>query len=135
MTGQRGVLTGANGELRYNGGRVSKCKNFSVEVMRDALEDTSVGDDWRTYIEGLRGGSGSATVLYDSDDNTTLNLLNSILGDADQQNFIEMLMDTTAHKGLAFDAILTQVGTPVAAGEVTACSISFQVTGKIRGGF
>lgn len=135
MTGQRGVLTGADGELRHNGGRVSKCKNFSVEVMRDALEDTSLGDDWRTYVEGLRGGRGSAVVLYDSDDTATLELLNSILSDSSPLSQVEMMMDTTARKGLTYSAILTQVGIPVAAGEVTACSISFQVTGKIRGGF
>ena len=135
MAGQRGVLTGANGELRYKGGRVTKCRNFSVEVVRDALETTPVGEDDRTYVEGLRGGSGSAVVFYDPEDSVTQDLLNSILRDSDGASTVEMVMDTTTRKGLSYDAFLTQVGTPVSAGEVTACSITFQVNGRIRGGF
>lgn len=129
------VLTAANGELRHNGARIAKCRNFSVEIARDSLETTPVGDNDRSFTHGLRGGQGSAVVLYDPEDGPTVDLLNSILEDSPQESAVEMLMDTSTHKGLSYMAILTQVGTPVAVGEVTACSISFKVTGRIRGGF
>ena len=129
------VLTAATGELRYNGARIAKCRNFSVDISREALETTAVGDYDRSYAKGIRGGQGSATVLYDPSDNATADLLNSILKDAPEDSFVEMLMDTANQKGLSCSAIITQVGVPVAVGEVVACSITFQVNGKIRGGF
>ena len=51
------ILTGANGELRYNGIRVAKCRNFSIDISRDALETTNLGVFDKTYVEGLRGAS------------------------------------------------------------------------------
>jgi hypothetical protein len=59
------VITGRDGELRYQGSRVAKCRQFSIEVDRDALDTTTLGDEDRTYVSGLRGSSGTATVIYD----------------------------------------------------------------------
>ena len=58
------VLTGAQGALS-NGSTVAKVRSWSLTVNRDALEDTCIGSDDRSYVKGLRGASGNATVLYD----------------------------------------------------------------------
>jgi len=129
------VLTGVGGELRYAGARIAKCRNFSIDVSRDSLETTVLGSYDRTYIEGLRGATGSATVLYDPDDGPTLSMLNSIFSNNDNTAAVSMVLNTTTNKALEFRAFLTQVGTPVSVGEAIACSISFQVTGPVEGGF
>lgn len=129
------VLTAANGELRHNGARIAKCRNYSVDISRDALETTPVGEDDRTFTYGLRGGQGSAVVLYDPEDGPTVELLNSILKDTPGESEVEMVMDTSTQRGLAYNALITQVGIPVAVGEVMACTIAFQVNGRIRGSF
>lgn len=128
------VVTGRNGELRYQGTRVAKCRQFNIDIARDALETTTLGDEDRTYISGLRGSTGSATILYDSANAATTGLLNSIL-DSDGTRSIDLVLNTTANKVLTCTALLTQVGTPVSVGEVTACSISFQISGKPAGTF
>ena len=56
------VLTGADGQLKYQGAVVGKVRDWSITVTKDALEDTSIGSYDRTYIGGLRGTTGSATV-------------------------------------------------------------------------
>lgn len=128
------VLTGNSGEIRYNGSAVGKCRNFSVEISRDALETTVLGAADRTYVEGLRGSTGSATVLYDPADVTTRNFLGSILSSG--TSTIQMVLNTAAGgASLSCTAIVTQVSTPVSVGEVTACSINFQITGSLTGGF
>lgn len=129
------VLTGANGELRYNGSRIAKCRNFSIDVNRDALETTSLGSYDRTYVEGLRGATGSATVLYDADDSATFSLLNSIFNNTSNTAAISMVLNTRSNKAIEFYAFVTQVSTPVSVGEVTACSVQFQVTGEFEGTF
>lgn len=129
------VLTGANGELRYNGIRVAKCRNFSIDISRDALETTNLGVYDKTYIEGLRGATGSATIIYDKDDAGAMNLLSSIFANSNSNSSVAMILNTSTNNALEFRALVTQVNTPVSVGEVTACSVNFQVTGSFEGVF
>ena len=46
-------------------------------MSRDALGVT-IGTDDRSYVKGLRGASGNATVLYDHNDGDGAALMNSI---------------------------------------------------------
>lgn len=129
------VLTGSAGELRYLGSRIGKCREFSVEVSRDALETTALGQWDRTYVEGLRGATGSATVLYDRDDGATRNMLNSIFRNEDGPQQVSFVLNTTFGAEFAVEAIITSVSTPVTVGDVIACSVSFQVSGPMAAPF
>jgi hypothetical protein len=128
------LITGANGEFRYQGQRVGKCKNFSIDISRDSLETTGIGDDDRTYLPGVRNSSGSGTIMYDEGDAPTRALLNSIFNSSTTEP-LSLYLNTKTGKKFECQIILTQVGTPVSAGDVTACSISFQVSGKPSGEF
>lgn len=129
------VLTGANGELRYNGIRIARCRDFSLDVSRDALETTSVGSYDRTYTEGMRGATGSATVIYDKDDAGTIGMVNDIFLNDTGDKAVSMVLNTATNNVLQFRALLTQVSTPVSVGEVVACSVTFQITGSFEGTF
>jgi hypothetical protein len=126
------VLTGSNGELRYRGARVGKCRSISIDVSRDALETTGLGDYDRTYVEGLRGSTGSATVLYDETDPATVELASAIFKNDEGAQPIEIIVNAITGKAFRFRAITTQMGTPVSAGEVIACSFSFQISGPFE---
>ena len=128
------AVTGVNGEFRYKGERVAKCRNFSIDISRDALETTGVGDSDRTYAPGVRGTTGSATIIYESSDTPTVNLLNNIFSSTPEEE-LSVSLNTLANKTLNCQIFVTQVGTPVSVGEITACNISFQVTGPIEGSF
>ena len=128
------AVTGVNGEFRYKGERVAKCRSFSIDISRDALETTGIGDSDRTYAPGVRGATGSATIIYESDDIPTVNLLNSIFSSSPEED-LSLSLNTLANKTFNCRIFVTQVSTPVSVGDVTACNISFQVTGKIEGSF
>lgn len=129
------VYTGAGGELRYNGVRIAKCREYSLEVARDALETTGLGDHDRTYTQGIRGTSGSATILYDRDDNATRNLLNSIFEDDNNGQLVSFVLNANDGAVMESTAVITSVSTPVAVGDVIACSVGFQVSGRLSGEF
>lgn len=129
------LVTGSTGELRYQGLRVGKCREFSIDISRDALETSVLGTFDRSYVEGMRGATGSATVLYDEEDAATIDLVNSIFREETGSKTISMVLNTQTNKALEFSAIVTQVSTPVSVGEVTACSLSFQITGPFNGSF
>ena len=125
------VLTGASGALKYSGQTVAKCRNWSLTINRDALEDTCIGTDDRSYVKGLRGTTGSATVLYDPTDSAGSALLNSIF-DNTASDDVEFVFNG-GNGSFACKAILTTVSPSVAVGDVQAVSLSFQVSGPIAG--
>lgn len=126
------ILTGNSGEFHYKGLRIGKCRNFSLDISRDALETTGLGDFDRTYVEGLRGATGSAVVLYDETDAAVAGLVESIFRDTDGTQAVDMILNSTTGKAFRFQALVTQLGTSVSVGEVVACSLSFQVSGPLE---
>lgn len=127
------LLTGANAALRCSGTKVAKCIRFDLDIAQDTLETTKVSDWDRTYTRGRRGTTGQATIIYDTSDSTTINLLNQIFGSTEQA--VEFCFSTREQKSLSYQAIVTNVGVPAAARELTICEVSFQITGTHTGAF
>lgn len=128
------VLTGATGELRYDGTKIGKCRDFNLSIRRNTVETTVLGVDDRTYDEGLRSSSATATILYDSADTGAKSFLNSILTNGGAKE-TQLFLDEPNNKKLSGDVLVTDVGVPVTVGDITACSISFQFSGALTGTF
>lgn len=129
------ILTSTYAELSCEGTKVAKCRDLSLTINRDSLETTKLGDWDRTYLSGLRGSTGSATVLYDPVDSSIANLLNSVLADSAATVTLDVVFDRVTAKKLSFEAVITEVGPSIAFGEAIACSVNFQVSGKPTGTF
>ena len=133
------VLTGADGQLLSGSQAFAKCRDWSITINRDALEDTCLGDFDRTYVEGLRGMTGSATLLYDPGNSVANNFLNTILDDSGttQELTFKLNRRSLGDGGGTFvcTGFLTSVSPSVSVGDVQAVSVSFQVSGKPSGEF
>ena len=129
------VLTGSDGQLRYNGTVVGKCRDWALSVAKDALEDTTIGSYDRTYVGGLRGTSGTATVLYDPNNQTAAALLNSIFENDEPNANVGFVFNRKDGTSFYCDGFVTSVSQTVSVGEVQGVSVGFQVTGKPSGGF
>jgi len=138
------VLTGADGQLVYGSDAFAKCRDWSITVTRDAYENTCLGDFDRTYVEGLRGSTGTATLLYDPANKTANTFLNTIFStfgeddyDAPEELIFKMNRKNYPDAGGTFkcSGFLTSVGQSVSVGDVQAVSITFQINGKPDGDF
>ena len=89
------VRTGASGALKYEGATVAKCRNWSLDISRDALETTCIGGDDREYVKGLRAPPAQQQ-LYDPDDAGARALLNSIFDNTRVTRWSSS--STTAHQ-------------------------------------
>ena len=69
------VLTGADGKVMVGGAQILKCRDYTISVSKDALETSHLGSYDREYVEGLRGATGSMTILYDPTESTAVSLL------------------------------------------------------------
>ena len=129
------VQTGADGQLKYNNKVIGRCRDWSISVSKDALENTCLGAYDRSYVEGLRGTTGSATVLYDPSDETANEMLNSVFTNGQGESTIEFILSRGSAKTFTCSGFITSISPSVSVGAATACSISFQVCDKPGGGF
>ena len=130
------VLTGKNGALRWNGSTIGKVRSWSLSVNKDALETTNLGQNDRTYVSGLRGTTGTAELMYDPSEGGAVQLLNSIFSnEAPASQSVEFVLDSAGGKTLSCSAFLTSVSPSVSVADIQVCSISFQVSGSLSGGF
>lgn len=134
------VLTGADGRLVYNGLALAKVREWSLTITKDALEDTCLGDFDRSYVEGLRNTTGSATVLYDPSLSTANAFLNTVFTNDQPKTALTFELNsknkTLGGGNFVFQGFLTSVSPSASVGSVSAVSVNFQVSGgKINGEF
>jgi predicted secreted protein len=67
--------TGSEGTVRVGVNAIAEIRSYSVEETADTVEDTSMGDAYRTFKTTLKGWSGSVDVFWDETDTNGQNLL------------------------------------------------------------
>lgn len=130
------VLTGKNGALRWNGAAVGKVRSWSLTVSKDAFETTDLGSYDRTYVPGLRGATGTAELMYDPSQGQAAALLNSIFSNENKpEGSVSFVLDTAGGKSLTCSAFITSVSPSVNVADIQVCSVAFQASGALTGGF
>lgn len=133
------ILTGNNGVLKLDssvGGSVAtiaNVRNFTVELTRDTIENTTMGVDVRTYVNGLSSWSGSADIYFDPAASTgtvaTHAVLNPTSGTVGQSTLtIELYLDGSAGK-FSGEVIITGFTVNSSMDGMVEASISFQGSG------
>lgn len=76
------LITGNDGQLVVGSTTVAALRNFSIELKKDTIETTAMGNDVKTYIDGLASWSGSADIWFDTAESTAtvFNLTGSSVG-------------------------------------------------------
>ena len=129
------VLTGADGKVMINGAQILKARDYTISVAKDALETSHLGSYDREYVEGLRGATGSMTILYDPTESTAVNLLQSILNTDGTSQTVDFVFTSQDNKKLVYSGFLTSVSQSVSTGAVQAASCNFQISGSTADGF
>jgi predicted secreted protein len=65
------AIAGKNGKVMIAAAIVTDIGNWSLDLGVDVLEDTSLGDDWKTFIAGLKEWSASAEGTWNVATDTT----------------------------------------------------------------
>jgi len=130
------VKTAATAELQFGGAVIAKVRDITLNINRDALETTGIGETDRTYTYGIRSTSGSGTLLYDSADTATRNVMNTLLSDSQALSQVTLVLDSDTTLGtIQGSVVVTQAGVSVSVGDLVTVPITFNVSGKPTGGF
>ena len=124
------VANSIHAELRFRGRKVAKVKNVDMQTQRATLETGGIGDVDEEYGYGKRSTSGSATLLYKTDDPATVELMNRIFDDDEQPDELQMIIYKGSNRSISGPALISQQGLAISTGDNTQVSISFVINGK-----
>ena len=133
--------TGRSGSIVVNGNPVAKIRDWSLETTVELLSTNSIDSGVNTFTPGVKGATGSATLLYyrlegnESGAFTEFTALlnkiqkNSIVTDADRVR-MELNVGGGAFDDIIFNAFITSATVSVSTGELSVVPINFTVDGE-----
>lgn len=124
------IANSIHGEVRFQGQKIAKARSIDYQVRRATLETSGIGDTDDEYAYGKRTTSGSATLLYKTDDVATVALMNRILDDGEQLDDLEMIIYRGTGKTVSGPALISSLGIASSVGDNTQISVSFVINGK-----
>ena len=133
------AFTGKDGRLLIDEVEQIKVTNWSLTGNLEMLETTSLGDNQRSYCPGVQEFSGSATLLYYSDDagrNDAALALRKVLridgvSSGDTVDMRLRLAEGSTNRTVRLTTYITSVSFGASVGEVSSAQISFQGTGAV----
>ena len=138
-----GFFTGRSGSLPFDGKPVAKIRDWSVEATLELLSTNSIDSDVNTFTPGVKGATGSATLMYyklEAGESATktefTQLLNKIMRlgriTENQRVFIELNVGGNADDDIKFDAYITSAQVSVSTGELSVVPIQFTMDGDFN---
>lgn len=130
------VKTSMTAEVRWNNTKIAKIRDISLDITRNALDTTALGDLDETSVYGVRSTSGSGTLLYDPADATAVDLMGTILSDDFvASDSLTVVLDTANNKTISGTVLLTSTQVGVSTGEVISVPVQFKVNAKPTASF
>jgi len=60
--------TGSEGTVKVGANTIAEIRSYSIEQTADTVEDTTMGDAWRTHKTTLKAWTGTVDVFWDETD-------------------------------------------------------------------
>ena len=119
--------TGSEGTIKIGSTVLGELRSYTLEQTSDTIEDSSMGDEVRTYKAGLKASSGSASVYFDEAD------AGQILCTVGSSITLNLFPEgnTAGDKFYAVDAIVTGYNVSASFDGMVEAEITFQGTSAV----
>jgi hypothetical protein len=135
-----GFYTGRSGSLLYNGKKVAKVRDCSLETTVELLGTNSIDSVVNTFTPGVKGATGSATLLYyrlETGESATLSQFTDMLGQImriggiTESQRVLMTLNTGggSNDAIQFYAYITSAQVGASTGELSIVPIQFTMDG------
>jgi hypothetical protein len=140
-----GFYTGRSGSLTFSGKPIAKIRDWSLDTTVELLSTNTIDSAVNTFTPGVKGATGSATLMYyrlESGESATLNQFTTLLskimkggainpGDspAGDRVFLELNVGGDAADDIKFNAYITSAQVSVSTGELSVVPIQFTMDG------
>lgn len=140
-----GFFTGRTASIQVAGNIILKCRDWSLESTVELLSTNTIDTVANTFVPGVKGLTGSATVLYyrkQSDDDSRHRDATWIM---DQTGILKRGAIETSHKAIfilnvgvdpkddiKFTGYITSLGITASTGELSTVPITFTMDGDFE---
>tara|TARA_B100001093_G_C26856027_1_gene1027446 strand:+ start:4609 stop:5079 length:471 start_codon:yes stop_codon:yes gene_type:complete len=140
--------SGRTGEVIFSNNPVAKIRDWSIETTVELLSTNSIDSGVNTFVPGVKGATGSATLMYyriSDDENTvtdseesTKTEFTELLGKIMKVGNVSATNDRVAltlkvgsqdKDQITFNAYITSASISVSTGEIVVVPINFTVDG------
>ena len=135
-----GFFTGRTGSLVFGGKPIAKIRDWSVDTTVELLSTNTIDSSVNTFTPGVKGATGSATLMYyklESGESATLNQFTALLTkimktgaiSTEDRVFLELNIGVGPANDLKFNAYITSAQVSVSTGELSVVPIQFTMDG------
>lgn len=135
-----GFYTGRTGSLVFSGKPVAKIRDWSLETSVELLSTNDISSVANTFTPGVKGATGSATLLYyrlEGGESATLTEFTQLLGNImrtgaitdNQKVRLTLNVGNQAADDIQLDAFITSAQLGSSTGELSIVSIQFTMDG------
>jgi len=135
-----GFFTGQTGSLVFNGKPIAKIRDWSLDTTVELLSTNTIDSSVNTFAPGVKGATGSATLMYyklESGESATLNQFTTLLTKIMKQGAIsaadrvllELNVGGNTADDIKFNAYITSAQVSVSTGELSVVPIQFTMDG------
>lgn len=136
-------FTGRSGSIIFNGYPVAKVRDWSLETTVELLPTTTLGDFASTFTPGIKGATGSATLVYyrlepgEVGNRTEFTALLSKVQKLgaiteNERVLLELNVGGDARDDVRFNAYITSATVSASTGELSVVPIQFTVDGDFE---
>lgn len=122
------TFKGNSGTVKVGANAIAEIRSFNIDENMDTIEDTSMGDTYRTFKTSLKSFSGSVDVFFDDTDTNGQGALT--VGSEVTVNF-QMEGDSTGSHVLSGSALVTGRTITSSFDGMVEASLTLQGTGAL----
>tara|TARA_R100001463_G_scaffold115765_1_gene170992 strand:+ start:264 stop:680 length:417 start_codon:yes stop_codon:yes gene_type:complete len=128
--------TGRNGSIVVGTSTIQKVRDWSLETTVELLSTNTIDSGVNNFVPGIKGATGSATLLYYRGDSATTDfraLLSKILTTGSGSSgtvSLTLNVDESSGNKIVCNAYITSATVSVNSGELTVVPFNFTVDGS-----
>ena len=124
------TFVGSGGTVLVGTDVVGEIRSWTVDETMDPIEDTTIGDSYRTFNAGLKGWSGTMEVYFDDTDTAQT----AMTVDSSITVSFQMEGNTTGDHKLSGTALVTGRSVTASFDGMTEATLTVQGTGTLTEG-
>lgn len=132
------TLTGQLGQVKIGNDSagaetaIAEVRSWTVEHTKEVIENTSMGDTSRTYLDGLLDFTGSMEVIYDTGHTAATKAFSP---ESKDDLFVDFITSTAVgSQKFSGQVIVTSVSRTASYDDLITATVNFQGTGGLTAG-
>lgn len=122
------TVSGNNGVVKIGSNQVAEVKSFDITETDNIIEDTGMGDSFKSFVSGVREASGTITCHFDRTDSSGQEAM-TVGAEVTLNLFPEG--GQSGEREIQCTALITSVGVSQAINEIVERSFGFQANGGV----